>query len=175
MAIVERSDPYDILKKIKPLPHGRHAICNYGLGIVVGCMVPCHVFHWEGTRRPAAKAATPSTFPTTCSKPGAFAKVFPLSQASLSGLFLTSVPQLQRLNYYYHHEAGLLWKWTPTCSVMFVSDVFVDFGPSRFMAFACSCETTLARSNINSSTSWYQWHFSDLWELDFMFIALSTL
>lgn len=61
------------------------------------------------------------------------------------------------------------------CSVVLISDVLADFGPSGFVALACACETILVLSYMNSSTSWYRPHFSDCYETDFMVIALSSL
>ena len=56
-------------------------------------------------------------------------------------------------------------------SVVLVTDALADFGPSGSIALACACETTCALSDMNSSTSWYQRHFSERSDPDRIFMA----
>ena len=62
-----------------------------------------------------------------------------------------------------------------TLSIVFVFKVDAPFGPSGLFALECACDTTFARSNINSSTSKYHLHFSDHCDPLFKLFALSSL
>ena len=44
-------------------------------------------------------------------------------------------------------------------SMTLVTEALPDFRPSRFVALACTCETTWVLSDMNLSTSWYQRYF----------------
>lgn len=60
-------------------------------------------------------------------------------------------------------------------SVVFDSEVTLQFTSSPFITLAWACETTFSLLNINSSTKRYHRHFSDHCNTDFIFIALSSL